>query len=139
MPPDGRLPDGAKDAKHVRWVFEKMGCELALGMTDIQSNLKLQVHASATTLSTCSCTPMWHFNCLGGLSLRRFDDQEMVALSGAHALGRCHPDRSGWDGPWTNAPTTFSNEYFVQLFENKWCDHGIIQVAFCVVMLSGQN
>lgn len=44
----------------------------------------------------------------------------MVALSGAHALGRCHPDRSGWDGPWTNAPTTFSNEYFVQLFENKW-------------------
>lgn len=49
-----------------------------------------------------------------------FDDQEIVALVGAHALGRCHPDRSGWDGPWTNAPTTFSNQYFVELMNNKW-------------------
>lgn len=49
-----------------------------------------------------------------------FNDQEIVALVGAHALGRCHPDRSGWDGPWTNAPTTFSNQYFVELKENKW-------------------
>lgn len=35
-------------------------------------------------------------------------------------MGRCHPDRSGWDGPWTNAPTTFSNMYFQELTENKW-------------------
>lgn len=27
-----------------------------------------------------------------------FTDQEIVALSGAHTLGRCHPDRSGFDG-----------------------------------------
>lgn len=27
-----------------------------------------------------------------------FSDQEIVALSGAHALGRCHSDRSGFDG-----------------------------------------
>ncbi len=33
MPPDGRLPDGGKDAKHVRWVFEKMGCDLDVAMT----------------------------------------------------------------------------------------------------------
>jgi len=25
-----------------------------------------------------------------------FDDREIVALSGAHALGRCHPDASGY-------------------------------------------
>jgi len=49
-----------------------------------------------------------------------FNDQEMVALIGAHALGRCHTDLSGYDGPWTNAPTTFSNEYFRLLLEEKW-------------------
>ncbi|GJN91269.1 hypothetical protein Rhopal_004288-T1 [Rhodotorula paludigena] len=48
------------------------------------------------------------------------DDKEIVALSGAHALGRCHTDRSGFDGPWQYAPTTFSNEYFRLLFDEKW-------------------
>jgi len=49
-----------------------------------------------------------------------FNDQEIVALLGAHVVGRMHRDRSGYDGPWTNAPTTFSNDYFVQLKERKW-------------------
>jgi len=49
-----------------------------------------------------------------------FTDREIVALLGAHALGRCHTDRSGYSGPWTNSPVTFSNDYFVQLLENKW-------------------
>jgi len=49
-----------------------------------------------------------------------FDDRDIVALLGAHALGRCYPDRSGYSGPWTNAEWTFSNEYFRQLLENKW-------------------
>jgi len=48
------------------------------------------------------------------------NDQEIVALLGAHALGRCHTDRSGYTGPWTRAPTTFSNEYFRLLSEVKW-------------------
>ncbi|BGP17066.1 hypothetical protein JCM10213_000296 [Rhodosporidiobolus nylandii] len=48
------------------------------------------------------------------------NDQEIVALSGAHALGRCHTDRSGFDGPWQYSPTTFSNEYFRLLFDEKW-------------------
>jgi cytochrome c peroxidase len=51
-----------------------------------------------------------------------FNDQEIVALAGAHALGRCHTDRSGFTGPWTNAPTTFSNEYFRLLVEEKWVE-----------------
>ena len=44
-----------------------------------------------------------------------FDDREIVALSGAHSLGRCHTDRSGFEGPWTRAPTTFSSLYFNEL------------------------
>lgn len=49
-----------------------------------------------------------------------FDDREIVALSGAHGLGACHTDRSGFWGPWTRAPTTVSNEYFRELLENTW-------------------
>ena len=49
-----------------------------------------------------------------------FDDRGIVALSGAHAVGRCHTDRSGFWGPWTHAENTMSNEYFRLLFEEKW-------------------
>lgn len=73
--PDGRLPDGAKGADHLRAVFgRRMG----------------------------------------------FDDREIVALSGGHAVGRCHRDRSGWDGPWTFSPVTISNSFFKLLFDETW-------------------
>ncbi|KAI5838954.1 heme peroxidase [Morchella snyderi] len=49
-----------------------------------------------------------------------FNDQEIVALSGAHALGRCHTDRSGFDGPWTFSPTVFTNDFYKLLLEEKW-------------------
>jgi catalase (peroxidase I) len=48
------------------------------------------------------------------------DDREIVALAGAHALGRCHTDRSGFSGPWTRSPTSFTNAYFTELLGNKW-------------------
>jgi len=51
-----------------------------------------------------------------------FNDQEIVALIGAHTLGRCHTDRSGFDGPWTFAPTSFSNLYFQELNNQKWVE-----------------
>ncbi|TFL04565.1 heme peroxidase [Pterulicium gracile] len=49
-----------------------------------------------------------------------FNDQEIVALSGAHALGRCHTDRSGFEGPWTFSPITLTNDYYKLLFDEKW-------------------
>lgn len=49
-----------------------------------------------------------------------FSDREIVALAGAHALGRCHPEASGYWGPWTRAETSFSNDYFRLLLEEKW-------------------
>lgn len=49
-----------------------------------------------------------------------FNDQEIVALSGAHALGRCHPDRSGFQGPWVVSPTRFSNQYYKLLLKLNW-------------------
>ncbi|CAF3687535.1 unnamed protein product [Rotaria sp. Silwood1] len=49
-----------------------------------------------------------------------FNDREIVALIGAHSLGRCHTDRSGFEGQWTLTPTTFSNEFFRGLLEDTW-------------------
>lgn len=72
--PDGRLPDAAQGAEHLRDIFYRMG----------------------------------------------FDDQEIVALSGAHSLGFCHDDRSGFVGPWTDEPTHFTNKYFTFLLNKKW-------------------
>mmetsp|Transcript_26956 Transcript_26956/g.56797 ORF Transcript_26956/g.56797 Transcript_26956/m.56797 type:complete len:280 (-) Transcript_26956:435-1274(-) len=72
--PEGRLPDGDKDASHVRSVFNRMG----------------------------------------------FDDAEIVALSGAHTLGRCHADRSGFEGPWTENPLKFDTSYFELLLKCQW-------------------
>ncbi|KAH9942420.1 heme peroxidase [Epithele typhae] len=72
--PDGRLPDAAQGADHVRNIFYRMG----------------------------------------------FNDQEIVALVGAHALGRCHSDRSGFEGPWTFSPTSVTNEFYKLLMNEKW-------------------
>ncbi|KAJ2780692.1 heme peroxidase [Coemansia javaensis] len=72
--PDGRLPDAAQGASHVRDIFYRMG----------------------------------------------FNDQEIAALVGAHALGRCHTTRSGYDGPWNASPTAFTNFFYTELLDNTW-------------------
>ncbi|KAJ3277769.1 hypothetical protein HDU79_002172, partial [Rhizoclosmatium sp. JEL0117] len=74
VPPNGRLPDAALDATHLRAIFGRMG----------------------------------------------FTDRDIVALSGAHALGMCHTDRSGYDGVWTHYPNQFSNLLYKNLLEMTW-------------------
>ncbi|KAI9346171.1 heme peroxidase [Obelidium mucronatum] len=74
IPPNGRLPDAALDATHLRHIFYRMG----------------------------------------------FNDRDIVALSGAHTLGMCHTDRSGYDGVWTHHPNTFSNQFYKVLIDLKW-------------------
>jgi len=49
-----------------------------------------------------------------------FNDREIVALSGAHTLGRCHVTRSGYDGPWTRNPLKFDNTFFRNLLYLEW-------------------
>jgi peroxiredoxin len=60
-----------------------------------------------------------------------FNDQEIVALSGAHNLGRCHSHRSGFEGAWVNNPTRFSNQYFRLMLSVQWkkktLKNGVVQ------------
>jgi catalase (peroxidase I) len=49
-----------------------------------------------------------------------FNDQETVALLGAHAVGECHKKNSGFDGPWTHDKLGFTNTLFTTLKENEW-------------------
>lgn len=71
---NGRLPDAAQGAAHLREVFHRMG----------------------------------------------MSDRDIVALSGAHTLGRCHQTRSGFDGKWTHDTLAFNNGYFVNLLHEEW-------------------
>lgn len=48
------------------------------------------------------------------------NDREVVALLGAHALGKTHYANSGFEGPWGAARNIFSNEFFVNLLNEKW-------------------
>ncbi|RIA95444.1 mitochondrial putative cytochrome c peroxidase [Glomus cerebriforme] len=51
-----------------------------------------------------------------------FNDREIVALIGAHCLGRCHKDRSGYEGAWTFTPTRFNNQFYVLLLSQNWTE-----------------
>ncbi|KAI1369762.1 peroxiredoxin [Xylaria arbuscula] len=74
-----------------------------------------------------------------------FNDQEIVALSGAHNLGRCHIDRSGFEGKWVNNPTRFSNQYFRVLLANekewkpKTLENGVAQFVYVEEAIEGED
>lgn len=53
-----------------------------------------------------------------------FNERETVALIGAHCLGKCHVQNSGYDGPWGPSFNMFTNDFFVRLLQDwhvkKW-------------------
>lgn len=51
-----------------------------------------------------------------------FTDKDIVALSGAHTVGSCHADRSGFDGPWTEDKLKFDNSYFTEMLAKEYAD-----------------
>lgn len=51
-----------------------------------------------------------------------FTDKEMVCLIGAHTVGRCHTDRSGYWGPWKRAENEFNNLFFQFLLDMEWTE-----------------
>ncbi|KAK1735873.1 ascorbate peroxidase [Skeletonema marinoi] len=56
-----------------------------------------------------------------------FTDKDIVALSGAHTVGGCHADRSGFDGKWTEDHLTFSNSYFTEMLDKEYADETTAQ------------
>ena len=45
---------------------------------------------------------------------------EVVAILGAHSLGRCQAQNSGFEGGWTQHQSSFSNEYFQIYVKKPW-------------------
>jgi len=44
----------------------------------------------------------------------------MVALIGAHGVGRTHNGNTGYNGPWTTQPLSWSNRFFIELLAKNW-------------------
>ena len=67
---------------------------------------------TGSSLAICEWIPRgWHQS--GSiLHPKGFEDKEIVALCGAHSVGSCHLERSGYDGAWTDNKLKFDNSYF---------------------------
>ncbi|KAI8612559.1 heme peroxidase, partial [Chytriomyces sp. MP71] len=46
-------------------------------------------------------------------------DRQVVALMGAHQLGFCHLNKTGFNGPWSLRPYNFGTEYFDRLVNHS--------------------
>jgi len=98
------------------------------GRTDFTDDSKIPPRGRLPDGSKGADHIRWIFYRMG------FNDQEIVCLSGAHNLGRCHSDRSGFEGKWVNNPTRFSNTYYKLLRMHQWkrktLENGIEQYVY---------
>lgn len=62
------------------------------------------------------------------------NDKDIVLLSGAHALGRAHKERSGFEGPWTKEPLVFDNAYFIEILKEN-PDPDLLRLASDLALL----
>ncbi|MFS8031491.1 putative L-ascorbate peroxidase [Helianthus anomalus] len=60
-------------------------------------------------------------------------DKDIVALSGGHTLGRAHPERSGFEGPWTREPLKFDNSYFIELLKGE--SEGLLKLPTDIALM----
>ncbi|TKW11684.2 hypothetical protein SEVIR_6G246300v4 [Setaria viridis] len=61
-------------------------------------------------------------------------DKDIVALSGGHTLGKAHPERSGFEGAWTQEPLKFDNTYFLEMLKGE--SEGLLQLPTDKALLS---
>ncbi|KAF8117652.1 hypothetical protein N665_0008s0010 [Sinapis alba] len=53
------------------------------------------------------------------VSLRVWRRRVSLCLVSGVSLGRCHKDRSGFEGAWTSNPPIFDNSYFKELLSGE--------------------
>eukprot|EP00439_Symbiodinium_sp_Y106_P044249 s435_g5.t1 len=112
----GRLPDGDKEIDHLREIFADI--KTRFGRKDAESSAD-SVESQVGRLPDGD-KEIDHLREI--FAPKGFSDKEIVALSGAHTVGKCHLDRSGFDGPWTEAPLKFDNSYFKDMLAKEWTD-----------------
>mmetsp|Transcript_38057 Transcript_38057/g.101429 ORF Transcript_38057/g.101429 Transcript_38057/m.101429 type:complete len:657 (-) Transcript_38057:25-1995(-) len=57
------------------------------------------------------------------MKIMGFSNREMTVLNGGgHAIGKAHWHKSGFEGAWTQNPTTLSNSFFTTLLYNDWVE-----------------
>ncbi|CAA2971095.1 L-ascorbate peroxidase 1, cytosolic [Olea europaea subsp. europaea] len=98
-PVEGRLPDATKGSDHLRDVFIK---QMGLSDQDI-------VALSGGHTLVCICSPGYQMK---NLLLASNLLIAVLTIIWSFSQGRCHKERSGFEGPWTTNPLIFDNSYF---------------------------